>query len=99
LLRFWREPDPDEEHSHEENSIDLFACRAGLRCLAVPGSTALGQIKKMRVVPFDLRSFAQLAASSFGSIATLLPLLHFDEHTASIFEAIGKFLGHLSGKG
>jgi hypothetical protein len=52
-------------------------------------------IDNMRIVPFDLRSLGQLAGSSFGSMATLLPLLHFDERLANIFDGISKMLDHL----
>jgi hypothetical protein len=51
----------------------------------------------MGVVPFDLRSFEQLMGSSFGSVATLLPLLHFNGQVTNIFEALSKLRGHLGG--
>lgn len=54
-------------------------------------------VEKMRVVPFDLRSFGQLLGSSFGSIATLLPLLHFDGKVTNLFDLLGKLFGHLGG--
>ena len=57
------------------------------------------RIEHMRVVPFDLRSFGQLVGSTFGSLATLLPLLHANGDLANILEAIGKLFGHLSGGG
>jgi hypothetical protein len=59
--------------------------------------TMFSRIEQMRVVPFDLRSFAQLLGSTLGSIATLLPLLHVKGELASVFDAIGKLLGHLGG--
>jgi hypothetical protein len=55
------------------------------------------RIEQMRVVPLDLQSLGQLVGSTFGSIATLLPLLHANGALASIFEAIGKLLGHAGG--
>jgi hypothetical protein len=58
-------------------------------------STMFVHIEKMRVVPFDLRSMGQLMGSSFGSVATILPLLHFNGQVTNIFEALGKLLGHL----
>jgi hypothetical protein len=58
-------------------------------------STMFVHIEKMRVVPFDLRSMGQLMGSSFGSVATILPLLHFNGPATNIFEGLGKLLGHL----
>ena len=60
-------------------------------------STMFAHIEKMRVVPFDLRSLGQLMGSSFGSVATLLPLLHFNGQIGYIFEVLSKLLGHLGG--
>jgi hypothetical protein len=60
-------------------------------------STLFTQITRMRVVPLDLRSFGQLIGSSFGSMATLLPLLHFEGRTTGLFDLAGKLLGHLGG--
>jgi hypothetical protein len=61
--------------------------------------TMFSRIERMRVVPFDLRSFGQLVGSTFGAIATLLPLLHANGDLANMVEAIGKLFGHLSGGG
>jgi hypothetical protein len=58
-------------------------------------STMFTHIQKMRVVPFDLRSFGQLMASSFGSIATLLPLLEYEGEVTNVFELLGKLFGIL----
>jgi hypothetical protein len=55
------------------------------------------RIENMRVIPFDMRSFGQLMASSFGSLATLLPILHVNGKITGIFDAIGKILGHIGG--
>jgi hypothetical protein len=60
-------------------------------------STMFLHIEKMRVVPFDLRSLGQLLGSSFGSVATVLPFLHYNGKAQNILEAIGKLLGHLVG--
>jgi hypothetical protein len=60
-------------------------------------STMFLHIEKMRVVPFDLRSLVQLMGSSFGSVATVLPFLHFDGKVSNSFDLIGKLLGHLVG--
>jgi hypothetical protein len=61
--------------------------------------TMFSRIEHMRVVPFDLRSFGQLVGSTFGALATLLPLLHANGDLANAVEAIGKLFGHLSGAG
>lgn len=61
--------------------------------------TLFSRIERMRVVPFDLRSFGQLVGSTFGAIATLLPLLHANGDLANIVDAIGRIFGHLSGGG
>ena len=55
------------------------------------------RIEKMRVVPFDLRSFGQLVGSSLGAIATLLPLLYEKGELSAILEALGRIIGHASG--
>jgi hypothetical protein len=57
------------------------------------------RIEHMRVVPFDLRSFAQLFGSTLGSMSTLLPLLHARGEVADMVEAVSKLLGHLGGAG
>ncbi|HXX86624.1 MAG TPA: hypothetical protein VEN29_21920 [Casimicrobiaceae bacterium] len=59
--------------------------------------TLFQRIERMRVVPFDLRSFGQLVGSTLGSIATLLPLLHAKGEFAGFVEMIGKLFGHMSG--
>jgi hypothetical protein len=61
--------------------------------------TMFSRIEHMRVVPLDLQSFGQLVGSTFGSLATLLPLLHASGSLASVFEAIGKLFGHIGGGG
>ncbi len=53
-------------------------------------STMFIHIEKMRVVPFDLRSFAQLAGSSFGSVATLLPLLEYKGQITGVLDLLSK---------
>lgn len=59
--------------------------------------TLFSRIEQMRVVPFDLRSFGQLVGSTFGAIATLLPLLYEKSELAAIFEAVGRLVGHATG--
>jgi hypothetical protein len=60
-------------------------------------NTMFSHIEEMHVVPFDLRSLAQLMGSSFGSVATVLPFLHFNGQLTNIFDVIGKLFGHLVG--
>jgi hypothetical protein len=55
------------------------------------------RIERMRVVPFDLRSFGQLAGSSLGAIATLLPLLYEKGELAAVVDALGRLVGHATG--
>jgi hypothetical protein len=55
------------------------------------------RIERMRVVPFDLRSFGQLVGSSLGALATLLPLLYEKGELATILEALGRLVGHAAG--
>jgi hypothetical protein len=55
------------------------------------------RIHHMRVVPFDLRSFAQLVGSTLGSMATLLPLLHAKGEIKEWIEVLSKIFGHLGG--
>ena len=55
------------------------------------------RIQGMRVVPFDLRSFMQLSASSLGSIATILPILNISGDVPGILESVSKFLGQFGG--
>ncbi len=59
--------------------------------------TMFNRIESMRVVPFDLVSFAQLAGSSLGSLATLLPILHVSGNVTGVFDALSKLLGHMGG--
>lgn len=59
--------------------------------------TLFNRIEGMRVVPFDLVSFAQLAGSSLGSLATLPPILHVSGNVSGVFDALSKLLGHMGG--
>jgi len=59
--------------------------------------TMFMRIQGTRVVPFDLTSLSQLVGSSFGSIATLLPLLHVSGQVSGVFDALGKLLGRFGG--
>ena len=56
------------------------------------------RIEHMRVVPFDVRWFAQLLGSTQGSSATLLPMLHANGEFASIVEALSKLPGQVGGR-
>jgi hypothetical protein len=58
---------------------------------------AYARIDRMRVVPFDLRSFGQLVGSTLGAIATLLPLLYETGDLATVFDAMGRLIGHATG--
>lgn len=60
-------------------------------------AATFSRIEKMRVVPFDLRSFGQLVGSTLGAIATLLPLLYEKGELAAIFEAVARLIGHATG--
>ncbi|MCC7042190.1 MAG: hypothetical protein IT516_17950 [Burkholderiales bacterium] len=60
-------------------------------------ASIFSRIEKMRVVPFDLRSFGQLIGSSLGAVATLLPLLYEKGKLTAIFEALGRLVGHATG--
>jgi hypothetical protein len=58
------------------------------------------QTNAMRVVPFDLRSAGQLIGSTFGSMATLLPLLRVEgalpkwmEFVSKLFQLLGSHHG------
>lgn len=62
-------------------------------------STMFTHIEKMRVVPFDWRSFGQLMASSFGSLATLVPLLQANGDIENVFELLSKVFRMLGGGG
>ena len=62
-------------------------------------STMFTHVEKMRVVPFDWRSFGQLMASSFGSMATLLPILQAEGKVDNVFELLSKLFGVLAGNG
>jgi hypothetical protein len=56
-------------------------------------------IEKMRVVPFDWRSFGQLMASSFGSLTTLIPVLQADDKIGNVFDLLSKIFRMLAGGG
>ncbi len=90
------------EHSRVVESRWLFGDKADSSQEAirdVAEQSTLGaiyeRIDDMRVVPFDLRSFLQLLASTLGAMATLLPLLHAKGEIAAMVEAISKLLGEL----
>jgi hypothetical protein len=54
------------------------------------------RVQSMRVVPFDFRSLTQLVASSLGSVASLLPLLHVEGTVNHVLEALAKILGKIA---
>ncbi len=53
------------------------------------------RVADMRVVPFDFRSLVQLLSSSFGSVATVLPLMHAEGNFSRFLAALGNLLGRL----
>lgn len=57
--------------------------------------TLYNRIHRMRVVPFDLRSFGQLIGSTLGSVSTLLPLLRSRDEVNGAIELFSKLLEHL----
>jgi hypothetical protein len=57
------------------------------------------QTQAMRVVPFDLRSVAQLIGSTMGSLATLLPLLNMGGTLPKWLEFVARFFQTMTGKG
>ncbi len=90
------------EHSRVVESRWLFGEKSNspqeeIRDLAEQSTLGamFARIEHMRVIPFDLRSFAQLLGSTLGAMATLLPLLHAKGEMASLVEAISKLLGGL----
>lgn len=60
-------------------------------------ATTFERVEKMRVVPFDLRSGAQLLGSTLGSVATALPLLQIEGQAKTWIELISMLLGHGGG--
>ena len=57
-------------------------------------ATIFDRVERMRVVPFDLRSGAQLVASTLGSVATALPLLKIEGPLKDWLEVLSAFLRH-----
>ena len=55
------------------------------------------QTDNMRVVPFDWQSFSQLLGSTFGSLSTILPMLHGGESLQKWFDFVAKFFKLLTG--
>lgn len=51
------------------------------------------RMQQMRVVPFDLRSFGQLVASTVGSIATALPIVRLEGTLEDWLSLIAQMLG------
>lgn len=57
-------------------------------------ATMFDRVEHMRVVPFDLRSAAQLVASTVGSVATVLPLLKIEGPLKMWLEVLSTVLKH-----
>jgi hypothetical protein len=73
---------PTLERAHFADVIDL-------NNLAV----VFARIQQMRIVPFDLRSFSQLLASTVGSVATALPILRLEGTLQDWLDLILRLLG------
>jgi hypothetical protein len=56
-------------------------------------ATVFNRMQQMRVVPFDLRSFGQLMASTLGSIATALPILRLEGTLEDWLNLLARFFG------
>jgi hypothetical protein len=52
--------------------------------------------QEMRVVPFDLRSASQLVASTFGTVASILPALHLQQPVLALAALVQKLVAFLS---
>ena len=57
-------------------------------------ATAFKRVEEMRVVPFDLKSAAQLLAATAGSVATALPLLKLEGPLKDWLELLQALLKH-----
>jgi hypothetical protein len=51
-------------------------------------------IHKMRVIPFDLRSFLELTMQTVGSLLPLLPYLGIPEPSLKMLEGLYKTMTH-----
>jgi hypothetical protein len=54
------------------------------------GDTAFEHIEKMRIVPFDLRSFAELLGRTLGALVPLLGYLDLPESLLNVIEHSSK---------
>ena len=57
-------------------------------------NTVYDHIRKMRVVPFDARSFLELTMQTFGSLLPILPYLGIPEPNIKMLESLYKALTH-----
>lgn len=88
--RQWLRHERPERHDPAAEEIRMLAEQNAL-------DAVYNRIHRMRVVPFDLRSFAQLLGSTFGAIATVLPLLHAKGELHEIMEVASKLLEKVPG--
>jgi len=56
-------------------------------------ASIFGRIEHMRVVPFDLKSAAQLMGSTLGSVATALPILRIEGPLQNWLQLLSALLG------
>jgi hypothetical protein len=79
----------------EEELVDCLRVEQDARELAELETlgTIYTRIERMRIIPFDLRSFGQLIGSSLGAVATLLPLLYEKGELTVVVEALGRIMG------
>jgi hypothetical protein len=80
----------------EKHWLNIGRTDADARPFDLEQQTSFGQIfesiERMRVVPFDFRSMAQLFGSTLGSVATVLPLLSLETPLATWLQAVASFL-------
>lgn len=102
----WRAIEQYHEKATERAKIFeekwLYACNTG-KFYVMGGSELLGMknlsevydhINKMRVVPFDFRSFMELMGQTLGSLLPLLPYLGLPEPLLQILESLFKMTRH-----
>jgi len=62
------------------------------------GDTAFEHIEKMRIVPFDLRSFAELLGRTPGALVPLLGYLNLPEPLLNVIEHSSKTSWNFAGR-